>query len=69
MFYQNNSRALAASAGDRVRAWQLPGEQRACRVAQLKHETFRYRSYEDPRTELRLRIREIAQTRAIDIGR
>jgi putative transposase len=38
-------------------------ERRACRVARLNRGTFRYRSHKDPRTELRMRIREIAQTR------
>jgi len=39
-------------------------ERRACRVARLNRGTFRYRGYKDPRTALRMRIREIAQTRA-----
>ena len=38
-------------------------EQRACRVARMAVSTFRYESREEPRTALRLRIREIAQTR------
>ena len=38
-------------------------ERRACEVARMNRATFRYRSYRDPRTELRMRIREIAQTR------
>src|SRR5271167_4575434 len=38
-------------------------ERRACRVARLNRGTFRYRSHKDPRTALRMRIREIAQTR------
>ena len=38
-------------------------ERRACRVAQLNRGTFRYRSHKDPRIALRMRIREIAQTR------
>jgi putative transposase len=38
-------------------------ERRACRVARMNRATFRYRSYRDPRTELRMRIREIAQVR------
>jgi hypothetical protein len=29
----------------------------------MNRATFRYRSYRDPRTELRMRIREIAQAR------
>jgi putative transposase len=38
-------------------------ERRACRVARMGISTFRYRSRLEPRTALRLRIREIAQTR------
>jgi len=36
---------------------------RACRVGRLNRGTYRYRSHKDPRTELRMRIREIAQAR------
>jgi putative transposase len=36
---------------------------RACRVARLSVSTFRYQSTQEPRTALRLRIREIAQAR------
>jgi putative transposase len=38
-------------------------ERRACKVARLARSTERYRSSKDPQTELRLRIREIAQAR------
>lgn len=38
-------------------------ERRACRVARIAISTFRYESVLEPRTALRLRIREIAQTR------
>jgi putative transposase len=38
-------------------------ERRGCRVARLGVSTFRYQSRLEPRTALRLRIREIAQTR------
>ncbi len=38
-------------------------ERRACRVARMAISTFRYKSVQEPRTALRLRIREIAQTR------
>jgi putative transposase len=38
-------------------------ERRACRVARLPISSFRYQSRREPRTALRLRIREIAQTR------
>ena len=36
---------------------------RACRVARIPVSTFRYQSTKEPRTALRLRIREIAKTR------
>jgi hypothetical protein len=38
-------------------------ERRACRVARVAVSTFRYESRQEPRTALRLRIREIAQVR------
>ena len=38
-------------------------ERRACRVARLAVSTFRYESMQEPKTALRQRIREIAQTR------
>jgi putative transposase len=38
-------------------------ERRACRVLCVPRATYRYRSCLDPRTELRMRIREIAQAR------
>ncbi len=38
-------------------------ERRACRVLCVARATYRYRSRLDPRTELRMRIREIAQAR------
>ena len=38
-------------------------ERRACRVARVPVSTFRYDSRQEPRTALRLRIREIAQVR------
>ena len=38
-------------------------ERHACRVLCLPRATYRYRSCLDPRTELRMRIREIAQAR------
>jgi len=38
-------------------------ERRACRVARLPVSTYRYESRQEPRTALRLRIREIAQVR------
>lgn len=41
----------------------LVSERRACRVLRLARATYRYKSCLDPRTELRMRIREIAQAR------
>src|SRR5665213_3606250 len=38
-------------------------ERRACRFLRVPRATYRYRSCLDPRTELRMRIREIAQAR------
>jgi transposase InsO family protein len=38
-------------------------ERRACRVARIPISTVRYESRQEPRTALRLRIREIAQVR------
>jgi len=38
----------------------LVSERRACRVLCVPRATYRYRSCLDPRTELRMRIREIA---------
>jgi transposase len=39
------------------------GERHSCRVLCVARATYRYRSHLDPRTELRMRIREIAQSR------
>src|SRR6202161_2987908 len=41
----------------------LVSERRACRLLRLARATYRYQSCLDPRTELRMRIREIAQAR------
>ena len=38
-------------------------ERRACGVIQLHRGTYRYRSHQDPRSELRMRMREIAAVR------
>jgi putative transposase len=38
-------------------------ERRACRVGRMNRGTYRYQSHKDPRIELRMRIREIAQAR------
>ena len=45
-----------------VESFQV-SERRACRVLCVPRATYRYRSCLDPRTELRMRIREIAQAR------
>lgn len=45
-----------------VRSFQV-SERRACRVLCVPRATYRYRSCLDPRTELQMRIREIAQAR------
>jgi len=39
------------------------GERHACRVLCVARATYRYRSHLDPRTKLRMRVREIAQSR------
>ena len=38
-------------------------ERRACVVIRLQRGTYRYQSHKDPRTELRMRMREIATVR------
>ena len=38
-------------------------ERRACRTVRCARATYHYRSHRDPRTMLRQRIREMAQTR------
>ena len=48
--------------GYRHEAYRV-SERRACRVARVPASTFRYESRQEPRTALRLRIREIAQVR------
>jgi hypothetical protein len=50
-------------AVDYLHGSYLVSERRACRVARLNRGTFRYRGHKDPRTALRMRIREIAHTR------
>jgi hypothetical protein len=53
----------ACTNGGASGAVVLRGERRACRVLRVPRATHRYRSCLDPRTELRMRIREIAQSR------
>ena len=48
---------------DRLMSIYGSSERRACRVLCVTRGTYRYRSCIDPRTELRMRIREIAQAR------
>src|SRR5580698_2363919 len=48
---------------DRLMSSYGASERHACRVLCVTHGTYRYRSCLDPRTELRMRIREIAQSR------
>jgi len=48
---------------DRLRSSYGASERHACRVLGVTRGTYRYRSCLDPRTELRMRIREIAQAR------
>src|ERR1700679_3273422 len=64
MFYQ---KALEPSRRrqvvDYLHGSSRVSERRACRVARLNRGTFRYRGHKDPRTALRMRIREIVQTR------
>jgi len=59
-----NCDALAPPPGGGVPTRDLPGERAACvPCGTYKVSTFRYESMQEPRTALRLRIREIAQTR------
>ena len=48
---------------DRLMSSYGASERHACRVLCVTRGTYRYRSCLDPRTELRMRIREIAQAR------
>ena len=48
---------------DRLMSSYGASERHACRVLCVTRGTYRYRSCCDPRTELRMRIREIAQAR------
>ena len=46
-----------------VESYLVSERRAACRVLRVPRATYRYRSCLDPRTELRMRIREIAQAR------
>ena len=48
---------------DHLRDHYRTSERRACRVLRIGRGTYRYQSHQEPWTELRLRIREIAQSR------
>jgi hypothetical protein len=62
MCWQKNCDALAAPpGGELLHDTYRVSERRACRVARMAVSTFRYESVQEPRTALRLRIREIAQ--------
>ena len=57
-----NGEAFAAWTDGGASGCQIPGERAAaCRVLRLARATYRYKRCLDPRTELRMRIREIAQ--------
>src|SRR6202020_2200885 len=64
MCCQKNGEAFGAWTDGRASGTVvLRGERRACRVLRVPRATYRYWSCLDPRTELRMRIREIAQAR------
>ena len=64
MCYQKNCEALAPPPSGELLAWRVQvSQERACHVARIPVSTFRYQSIREPRTALRLRIREIAQAR------
>ena len=48
---------------DHLRDQYRASERHACRVLLMVRGTYRYKSHQEPWTELRLRIREIAQSR------
>jgi putative transposase len=48
---------------DHLRARYRASERHACRVLLMVRGTYRYQSHQDSRTELRIRIREIARSR------
>lgn len=62
MCYQRNSKALAPPSTS-VR--RVSSQRRACRTAVIAESTLRYKSRREPRTDLPLRIREIAQVRVL----
>src|SRR2546421_12846599 len=64
MCCQKSCEALAAPPdGELFARLYRVSERRACCVARVPVSTFRYESRQEPRTALRLRIREIAQVR------
>src|SRR5437764_1135303 len=48
---------------DHLRDHYRASERHACRVLRMGHGTYRYKSHQEPWTELRMRMREIAQAR------
>jgi putative transposase len=48
---------------DHLRDQYRASERQACRVLLMVRGTYRYQSHQEPWTELRMRIREIAQSR------
>jgi hypothetical protein len=48
---------------DHLRDQYRASEQHACRVLLMVRGTYRYQSHQEPWTDLRVRIREIAQSR------
>ncbi len=61
MYSQKNCKALAPPSGELSARRARVSLRHAWRVARLENSTFRYQSIREPRTALRLRIREIAQ--------
>src|SRR6202165_229219 len=63
MCSQKNCKALAPPVVNYLGGAYQVSQRRACQVARIPVSTFRYQSIQEPRTALRLRIREIAQAR------
>lgn len=59
---RKKSKALTMPASGGVFERELP-DRLACRVTRMHRAKFRYCRHRDPRAELRMRIREIAQSR------
>src|SRR5271170_2851305 len=65
MCYEKSSEALGGRRPmvDHLRDQYRASERHACRVLLMVRGTYRYQSHREPWTELRMRIREIAQSR------